>query len=86
VFCLSFLREGRFDNQKVAVPCRNLWDFDRLSNSLLDIEVYLGVTTDDQECRSWQKRLWSDWKETWAPEKIKQELDDILNGPEINDK
>ena len=80
-WCLSYFREGQFDNQKVAIPCKNLWDFERLSNSLSEIEEYIGVGKNDQECRSWQKKLWSGWKETWAPEQIKSMLDDIFNGP-----
>ena len=81
VFCLSWLKTGQVVDQKISVPCKNLWDFDLLSSSLVDIEQYIGVEENNIECRSWQKKLWEEWKLTWAPKEIKKIIDQYYYGP-----
>lgn len=81
VFCLSWLKSGQLNNQKVSVPCKNLWDFQLLSESLTNIETYIAVEKNNSECRRWQKTLWKEWKLTWAPKQIKKILDMYYYGP-----
>lgn len=71
----------QFNQEKVRVPCRNLWRFDLLDGSLTEIERYMGVTVADPECRRWQKRLWEQWCATHAPEQMAKLFDKIWNGP-----
>jgi len=81
-FNIEFLLTGQKDNQeKVKVPCKNLWDFDSLSKSLVEIENYLNVKVNDPECREWQKKLWEEWKLTWAPAWCKTLLEKAWKGP-----
>lgn len=81
VFCLSWLKSGQINDQKVSVPCKNLWDFNLLSESLIEIEEYIRVEKNINECRVWQKKLWEEWRLTWAPKEIGKVVDQYYYGP-----
>ena len=81
VFCLSWLKSGQLTDQKVSVPCKNLWDFNLLSESLIEIEEYVRVEKNINECRVWQKKLWEEWRLTWAPKEIGKVVDQYYYGP-----
>ena len=81
-FVATHMLTGRqFNQEKVRVPCRNLWQFDLLDRSLTEIERYMGVPAADAECRRWQKRLWEEWCKTHAPQQMSTLFDKIWNGP-----
>ena len=81
MFCLSYFKAGQVNDQEVSVPCKNLWDFKLLSESLTKIEEYIDVEKNIVECRNWQKKLWNEWKETWAPKEIRIIADQYFYGP-----
>ncbi len=73
---------GKLYNQKISVPCKNLWDFDLLCDNLIEIEDYLNVEKNIKECRLWQEKLWNEWKTTWAPEKFKKKILELKKSKE----
>ena len=82
-FSLMWLKAGLISAHDIGIPCKTLWNFENLTESLTKIEQYIKVEQNITECRIWQKKLWDEWTTTWAPEQIKKTLDKFYYGPEI---
>jgi len=81
LWSLSFLNAGQGTEHDVGVPVSNLWEFESLRNSVCEVEKYMKVSESTIECWDWREKLWNEWKQTWAPEKLDQVIDKLYYGP-----